>query len=287
MTTTSRMGMTKTSRRFVFGTLTWVGVLILAIWTLFPFAVMLGTSFKPVTEVFALPATLLPKVWSLENYVNVFESSSVPQALLNSVLVGALATAITMVFAVSAGYALARFKYRGARLLSLFILLGQFIPITVLLLPFFIAINAFGLIDTVPGLALAHLIITVPLVTWMVRNQLAAVPIELEEAAMIDGSSRVGAVMRVTLPVAMPGIVAAAMFSFLQSWHEFVFASVITQSTSSQTGPIALTQFATEYNVDWGATMAASVVLTVPVVIIFLFLQKYFVAGLTSGAVKG
>src|SRR5664280_2799086 len=259
----------------------------MAAWTLAPFAVMVFTSLKPSNEVFLKPTKLLPKVWSFANYVTVFKNSTIPQALVNSVLVGLLATAITIVFALSAGYALARFRYRGSGALSLFILLGQFIPITVLLLPFFVVVNALGLIDTIPGVALTHLVITVPLVTWMVRNQFASVPIELEEAAMIDGTTRFGAVLRVTLPVAAPGIIAAGVFAFLQSWHEFVFASVITQSTSSQTGPIALTQFANEFTVDWGATMAAAVVLTAPVVVIFLFLQKYFVNGLTSGAVKG
>lgn len=279
--------MTKVSRRIVFGTLTWIGVVAMAAWTLAPFAVMVFTSLKPSNEVFLKPTKLLPKVWSFANYVTVFKNSTIPQALVNSVLVGLLATAITIVFALSAGYALARFRYRGSGALSLFILLGQFIPITVLLLPFFVVVNALGLIDTIPGVALTHLVITVPLVTWMIRNQLAAVPIELEEAAMIDGSTRLGAVLRVTLPVAAPGIIAAGVFAFLQSWHEFVFASVITQGPESQTGPIALTQFANEFTVDWGATMAAAVVLTAPVVIIFLFLQRYFVNGLTSGAVKG
>jgi ABC-type glycerol-3-phosphate transport system permease component len=277
----------KVSRRLVFGTLTWIGVLGMAAWTLAPLAVMVFTSFKPSNEVFLKPTRLLPHVWSLASYAKVFTNSSIPQALVNSLLVGLLATAITIVFALSSGYALARFRFRGSGPLSLFILLGQFIPITVLLLPFFIVVNALGLIDTIPGVAVTHLVITVPLVTWMVRNQFASVPIELEEAAMIDGATRLGAVLRVTLPVAAPGITAAAVFAFLQSWHEFVFASVITQSPSSQTGPIALTQFANEFTVDWGATMAAAVVLTAPVVVIFLFLQRYFVNGLTSGAVKG
>ncbi|RLP74565.1 carbohydrate ABC transporter permease [Mycetocola tolaasinivorans] len=279
--------MTRTTRTLTWGTLSWVGLALLVIWTMFPIAVMVFTSFKPGNEVFAKPNTLLPQNWTIDNFVNVLTDSTVPQALLNSVLVGVLATAITMVLSLSAGYALARFRYRGSRALSLFILMGQFIPITVLLLPFFIAINAMGLIDTIGGLAITHLVITVPLVTWMVRNQFASVPIELEEAAMIDGSTRLGAVLKITLPVAMPGLAAAAMFAFLQSWHEFVFASVITQSPSSRTGPISLTEFAGEFTVDWGATMAAAVVLTVPVVIIFLCLQRYFVAGLTSGAVKG
>jgi ABC-type glycerol-3-phosphate transport system permease component len=121
----------------------------------------------------------------------------------------------------------------------------------------------------------------------MVRNQIAAIPVELEEAVQIDGGSRFDAVTYVTLPVAGPGLAAAGMFAFLQSWHEFLFASVITTSVESRTAPVALTSFANEFSVDWGATMAASVVLTVPVVVLFLLLQRYFIGGLTSGAVKG
>jgi ABC-type glycerol-3-phosphate transport system permease component len=281
------MNRVTTARRYLLGALTWLGVLIVTIWTLFPVAVMVFTSFKPQAEIFARPSRMLPRSWTLESYVTVFTNSSVPQALVNSILVGLLATLITMVFAVTAGYALSRFRFLGSRSIALFILLGQFVPITVLLLPFFIAVNALGLIDTLPGVALTHLVITVPLVTWMIRNQFVSVPVELEEAAMMDGTSRFGGVLRVVLPVAAPGLAAAAIFSFLQSWHEFVFASVVAQSDRSQTGPIALTQFGSDFTVDWGATMAAAVVLTAPVVVIFLFLQKYFVQGLASGAVKG
>jgi multiple sugar transport system permease protein len=124
-------------------------------------------------------------------------------------------------------------------------------------------------------------------VTWMVRNQIAAIPVDLEEAAQIDGGSRFDAVTYITLPICAPGLVAAGMFAFLQSWHEFLFASVMTSSTAARTAPVALTEFANEFSVDWGATMAASVVLTVPLVIAFIALQRYFVGGLTGGAVKG
>ncbi|WP_329100687.1 carbohydrate ABC transporter permease [Micromonospora sp. NBC_01699] len=274
-------------RRPLFAVLTWVALAVVLVWTLWPIVLMIFTSFKPGNEIFAIPPTLTPKHWTLDNYTSVFTESSMPHALVNSIVVGLLVAAATLIFCFSAGYALARFKFKGARSVALFILVGQLVPLTVLLLPLYQMVNKLQLLDTTIGLAFVHLTITVPLVTWMIRNQIAAIPISLEEAAEIDGGSRFDAVSYVTLPIAAPGLAAAGMFAFLQSWHEFLFASVFATSESARTAPVALTEFATEYHVDWGSTMAASVVLTVPVVIVFIALQRYLIGGLTSGAVKG
>jgi ABC-type glycerol-3-phosphate transport system permease component len=274
-------------RRTVIAAVIWIVLILLLVWSLGPVAVMVFTAFKSKTEIYDVHAHLLPNSWTLQNFINVFTASSMPQALLNSLIVGLLVAIATLVFCFSAGYALARFRFRSARPLALFILLGQVVPLTVVLLPLYQIITSLHLLDSVIGVAVAHLTITIPLVTWMVRNQIAAIPVELEEAVQIDGGSRFDAVTYVTLPVAGPGLAAAGMFAFLQSWHEFLFASVITSSPESRTAPVALTSFANEFSVDWGATMAASVVLTVPVVVLFLLLQRYFIGGLTSGAVKG
>lgn len=265
----------------------WALLALLLFWSLAPIAVMFSTSFKGREEIFTVGATLLPQTWTLENYVSVFTDSTMPQALLNSIVVGVLVAAATLVFCFSAGYALARFKFRSARPLALFILVGQVVPLTVILLPVYQLIGGMQLLDTTIGLAFAHLAITVPLVTWMIRNQIAAIPIDLEEAARVDGCSRFDAVTHITLPISAPGLAAAAMFAFLQSWHEFLFASVMGTSSRSRTAPVALTEFAGEFSVDWGATMAASVILTVPIVILFIAMQRYFVQGITGGAVKG
>lgn len=265
----------------------WVVLALILVWSLAPVVVMVFTSFKPRNEIFQVPTRLFPDAWTWDNFVTVFTASNMPGALLNSIIVGLLVAAATLIFCFSAGYALARFKFRGARPIALFILLGQVVPLTVVLLPLYQIVSSMQLLDTTIGLAFAHLAITVPLVTWMVRNQIAAIPVDLEEAAQIDGGSRFDAVTYITLPICAPGLVAAGMFAFLQSWHEFLFASVMTSSTAARTAPVALTEFANEFSVDWGATMAASVVLTVPLVIAFIALQRYFVGGLTGGAVKG
>ncbi|GAB3274302.1 carbohydrate ABC transporter permease [Kineosporia babensis] len=275
------------SARLLRGGVIWALLAMLLVWSLAPVAVMLFTSFKPGSDIYQVPVRLLPDTWTLENYRTVFTGSNMPTALWNSIVVGLLVSAATLIFCFSAGYALARFRFRAARPLALFILLGQVVPLTVVLLPLYQFVNAMNLLDTTIGVAFAHLAITVPLVTWMVRNQVAAIPIDLEEAAMIDGGSRFDAVTYVTLPICAPGLAAAGMFAFLQSWHEFLFASVMTSSTSARTAPVSLTEFAGEFSVDWGATMAASVVLTLPIVVLFVALQRYFVAGLTGGAVKG
>jgi len=277
----------RSPRRTVAAVLTWLVLAVLLLWTLGPVAVMVFTSLKPRDEIFALPPSLTPHTWTWDSYVRVFTGSSMPTALFNSVVVGLLVALITVLVCFSAGYALARYRFRFAKSIALLILLGQMVPLTAILLPLYDAVNALGLLDSSVGLMIPHLVITVPLVTWMIRNQIAAIPPELEEAAMIDGCSRFDAVTYVVLPVAAPGLAAAGMFAFLQSWHEFLFASVVTTSVSARTAPVALTEFATEYSVDWGSTMAASVVLTVPIVLLFVAFQRYFVGGITGGAVKG
>lgn len=279
--------MTRRSVRFISGVGIWALLGVLLTWALAPILVMVFTSLKQSNDILAVPVRLLPRAWTLENYVTVFTNSTMPQALGNSIIVGGLVAVATITFCFSAGYALARFRFRSARPLALFILLGQVVPLTVVLLPLYQVISSVHLLDTTVGLAFAHLAITVPLVTWMIRNQVAAIPIELEEAAQIDGCSRFDAISYIILPVCAPGLAAAALFAFLQSWHEFLFASVMTSSVVSRTAPVSLTEFATEFNVDWGATMAASVVLTLPIVILFIAMQRYFVGGLTGGAVKG
>lgn len=279
--------MSRRNVRVLGGIGTWALLAVLLTWALAPILVMVFTSLKQSNDILRVPVRLLPRAWTLENYVTVFTNSTMPQALGNSIIVGGLVAVATITFCFSAGYALARIRFRSSRPLALFILLGQVVPLTVVLLPLYQVISSVHLLDTTVGLAFAHLAITVPLVTWMIRNQVAAIPIELEEAAQIDGCSRFDAISYIILPVCAPGLAAAALFAFLQSWHEFLFASVITSSVVSRTAPVSLTEFATEFNVDWGATMAASVVLTLPIVILFVAMQRYFVGGLTGGAVKG
>lgn len=265
----------------------WVVLLLLGAFGFLPLVVMVTTSLKPADQIFRTPPELFPSTPTLAHYVNVLTDSSMPRAIATSAAVAALVAVITLVIGSGAGYAIARLRFRGSSGLSVALLLGQLLPITVLMLPVFQVVARLGLIDSVPGVALAHLTVVVPLVTWMLITAFSGAPIELEEAAMVDGCGRPRAVWNVVLPVVAPSLVAVGIFAFLQSWNEFIFASVISRSIRSKTAPVALTDFAGQFSTDWGATMAAATIVSLPMVIAFMIVQRYFVEGLASGAVKG
>lgn len=267
--------------------LAYVFIVFMTAVAMLPLVVMVATSFKPADEIFKVPPQLFASHPTLSNYMTVLFESDMSRALVNSILVAVLTMLLTLILGASTGYALSRFRFRGARPLALVMLLGQLLPGTVLLLPIYKLIAGMHLLDTIPGLAIATLVFVLPVVTWMLTTTFNAIPVELEEAAMIDGSSRFMAVVRVVLPIATPGILSVGIFAFLQAWNEFLFASVMTASTASKTAPIALTDFANEFTVDWGATMAGASVISVPIIIVFLFLQRYFISGMAAGAVKG
>jgi ABC-type glycerol-3-phosphate transport system permease component len=261
-----------------------IGLLFFA---LAPVALMIGTAFKPNVEIFQVPPRWLPRAPTLSNFHTVMFNSGIPRYALNSVIIATLMTFTALVLGTMAGYGFSRFKFRGNRALSLFMLLGQLIPLIALIVPFFQIFDAVGLLDTKIGIALAHLTTALPLVTWMSASYFSTIPVELDEAAIIDGCTRMQALRKVVLPVALPGIISIALFAFLMSWNEFVLASVLTNTDNSKTLPIGLSEFATMFTVDWGSTMAAAFLMTVPVVAVFLLFQKQFVSGLSAGAVKG
>jgi ABC-type glycerol-3-phosphate transport system permease component len=265
----------------------YVILITLLFFALAPVAFMIGTAFKPNVEIFQVPPRWLPRTPTLSNFQKVIFNSGIPHYALNSVIIATLTTFAALVLGTMAGYGFSRFKFRGNRALSLFMLLGQLIPLIALIVPFFQIFDAVGLLDTKIGIALAHLTTALPLVTWMSASYFSTIPVELDEAAVLDGCSRMQALRKVVLPVALPGIISIALFAFLMSWNEFVLASVLTNTDNSKTLPIGLSEFATMFTVDWGSTMAAAFLMTVPVVAVFLAFQKQFVRGLSAGAVKG
>jgi len=265
----------------------YVILIALLFFALAPVALMIGTAFKPNVEIFQVPPRWLPRAPTLSNFHKVMFNSGIPRYALNSIIIAALMTFTALVLGTLAGYGFSRFKFRGNRALSLFMLLGQLIPLIALIVPFFQIFDAVGLLDTKIGIALAHLTTALPLVTWMSASYFSTIPVELDEAAIIDGCTRMQALRKVVLPVALPGIISIALFAFLMSWNEFVLASVLTNTDNSKTLPIGLSEFATMFTVDWGSTMAAAFLMTVPVVAVFLLFQKQFVSGLSAGAVKG
>lgn len=257
------------------------------VFTLLPLGWVISTSLKPGNEIFANPPHWIPHMPTLENYKTVLYDSLIPLAFFNSFLVGIMTAGISLVLGGSAGYAFARFKFRGNRALSLFMLLSQMLPLTVLMIPMYYMENAAGLVDTKLGLAIAHLAISMPLVTWMAKGYFKGIPKEIEEAAVVDGCSATETIFYIIIPLLRPALAATGIYAFISSWNEFALANVLTRSMNSRTVPIALNEFSSFFKVDWGDTMAAATLITIPIIIVFMLVQKQFVEGLASGAVKG
>jgi multiple sugar transport system permease protein len=248
----------------------------------FPFLYLLLTSFKTPLDAIAVPPTVLPGVWTLDNYVSALSREGVPAALINSVVTAVLST----VLAVPAAYAITRFRTPSGRVFILAALVTRMVPTIAVGAPLIEVMRSIGLTDTSLGLALAHTTISLPLSIWLMASFFEAVPDELGEAAEVDGCSRLQAMVRVVLPVVSGGLAVTAIFAFLASWNEFLFALLLT-SVRAQTTPVVIANFQTQFGLDWGGMTALATVYSVPVILLTLFLQRHIVAGLTLGAVKG
>ncbi|AJY45030.1 carbohydrate ABC transporter permease [Martelella endophytica] len=255
--------------------------------TMFPFLWMLISSLKKLSELYTVPPTWIPEAPSWANYTKVLFESNVPRYFLNSLVISAGSTAIALALAILASYGFARFKFRGKSLAISLIIVGQLLPTAAIIVPLYVVLNWLNLLNTYLGLILAYLILTLPLSVFMLISYFRGIPVELEEAAIVDGASRLGALLRITLPLSLPGVVAVIVYAFVTTWNEFIFALCFAIDSSTKTLPIGLSEFTTEFNTDWGAVMAASVIMTVPIAILFLAMQKLFVGGLTAGGTKG
>jgi multiple sugar transport system permease protein len=260
---------------------------ILVCLSTFPFAWMLLSSIKTLGELYTVPPAWIPKVPTLANYWNVLTVSNIPRYFLNSVVISAGSTAIALALAIFAAYGFARFRFAGKPFFEAFVLIGQLLPTAAIIVPLYMVLSGLGLINTWLGLILVYLILTLPLSVWMLIGYFSTIPLELEESAIVDGCSRLGVLMRITLPLSLPGVVAVVIYSFVTTWNEFIFALCLANDSRSKTLPIGLSEFSTEFNTDWGAVMAASMVMTIPIALLFLVFQKLFVGGLTAGATKG
>lgn len=252
----------------------------------FPFLYLLLTSFKTPLDAISVPPSVLPGQWSLENYVIALSREGVPAALVNSVVTAVTSTAISLVLAVPAAYAITRFRTPGGQVFILAALVARMVPTIAVGVPLVEVMRTLGLTDTSFGLAIAHATISLPLSIWLMSSFFEAVPDELEEAAKVDGCTRVQALMRVVLPVVTGGLAVTAIFAFLASWNEFLF-SLLLSAVRAQTTPIVIANFQSQFGLEWGAMTALAALYSLPVVLLTMFLQRHIVAGLTLGAVKG
>ncbi|MDL2401744.1 carbohydrate ABC transporter permease [Rhizobium mayense] len=264
-----------------------IASVMLVLVCLFPFAWMALSSIKALPELYTVPPHWLPDAPTIANYITVIFNSNIPRYFMNSVIISVGSTALALILAIFASYGFARFDFKGKPFFQTFVLVGQLLPTAAIIVPLFITLRYLHLVNTYWGLILVYMIITLPLSVWMLTSYFKAIPVELEEAAIVDGASRLGILFRITLPLSTPGLVAVLVYAFVTTWNEFIFALCFATDSSVKTLPIGLAEFSTEFNTDWGGVMAASMVMTVPIALLFLFFQNLFVGGLTAGATKG
>ena len=254
----------------------------------FPVYWMVITAVKPAIDVQTNPPQFLPVRPTLANFATALGRPFFWTYLRNSLLVTLAAVALALVVALLASAAAARMRFRGRRAYLILILAVQMAPFEALFIPYFLVFRQFDLLNRLPALVAVYFVAILPFSIWTLRGFVAAVPVELEEAAMIDGCSRPRAFWKVTFPLLAPGLVATGVFAFLQAWNEFMMALIIMTRPESMTLPVWLRTFqqATK-STDWGALMAGSVLVAVPVVVFFLVVQGRMTGGLVSGAVKG
>lgn len=274
-------------KRYLVKALTYAALLVMVVLAVFPAIWMLSTSIKKTTELYDMPPEIIPDEPTIGNYLSVLGTSKMYTAFVNSVIVTAFVVTLTLVISVLAGYGLSRYRFRGHGMLKLSLLFGQMVPGVVLVIPLYFMFSSLKLLDTLQALIIADMALTIPMGVVMLSSFFESVPRELEEAARIDGTTQVGALYRVILPIAKPGMISVAIYTFIHAWEEFLFALNLTVSGTRRTLPIAVSTFAGEFSVDWGATMAASAIIALPVLLIFLLCNRYFVQGLADGAVKG
>ncbi|APU12484.1 MULTISPECIES: carbohydrate ABC transporter permease [Actinoalloteichus] len=270
-------------------TRTWLSVLavVIAVVYLFPVYWMVSSSVKPAGQITSLEYDLIPRGFTLDHYVTVLAESDFLIYLRNSVIVTLSAVFLAVIVGLFAALALSRFRFRGRKGFVLMVLIVQMAPFEALLIPMFLFMRDTNLLDTLPALILVYWVITMPFTLWTLRNFVNGIPIELEEAAMVDGCGRFQAFWKVTFPLLGPGLVACSVFAFITAWNEFLYALVLMPSGSGQTLPIFLQSFQSVFGTDWGATMATSTLFMLPVVAFFAIVQRNLVSGVTAGAVKG
>lgn len=276
-------------------------VILMVIVTAYPILWVLAIAFsgeQNLAAITALPANPgpldrlwsiapWPKQWSLQNFRSLFADQPFARWLLNSVIVSTATTVLGVFLSCTSAYAFSRFRFPGRRVGLMMFLVSQMFPGTLMLIPLYIIIQWLGLGSTFTGLVLVYCTIAIPFCVWMMKGYFDTIPKELEESALIDGASQAMIFYRIVLPLAKPAVAVTALFSFMTGWNEFILAATFMNREEMYTGPVGLRFFVGGFSQQWGYFAAGSIIAAIPVMLLFLFLQKYLVSGLTAGAVKG
>jgi multiple sugar transport system permease protein len=264
----------------------WVGVAVVGAIILTPFLWSLSTSLKVKADILRMPPKLFPWPVTLENYHGIL-TAGFPRYLLNSAIVAVCSAVVVVLVSIHAGYAAARYEFRGKSAMLFLILTGMAMGELSTVLPLYFFGSQLRILDTYGVLILANSAFIAPLAIWFLQGYFRSIPPQMEEAALIDGTTRAGALYRIVLPSALPGLVTVSLISFIHSWNEFILALVLTSSSTMRTVPVGIHLFLTDYGVEWGSITAAGILSIVPVLVLFLLLQRHFLRGLTAGATTG
>lgn len=263
------------------------GILLLLFFSLFPFMQMLSTSLKPADQLFAVPPVWIPEQVTFDNFAAAWQHQQFAHYFMNSLFVSVVTCVLVIVVSVLAAYGFTRLEFTGRKFFLNVILVSQMFCISAIVIPLYKIVSSLGLLNTFPGLILAYMAFTVPVAVWLLRSFMLHIPVDLEESAMMEGASKLQAFVKVVVPLLRPGIGATAAYVFLITWQEFLFSLVFMTEPSKRTLPIGIMDFKGQYETNWGTMMAASIVISIPVFILFLIIQRQLISGLTEGATKG
>lgn len=263
-------------------------IILYLIFLLFPLLWVVASSFKSTQEIYSGSPTIVPHQVTFEHYRSVIDGQRIFRSMWNSVVVGAMSTILVLLLAVPSSYAMVRYKSIVNNGILGWILVSQIFPVILVMIPLYVLLRHIGLTDSLTGLTLIYVVWSLPFVLWMMHGYVKSIPMELEEAAVMDGASRMQVIFKVLTPLLLPAIGASALFSFISAWNEFFFALVLMKSPALATLQVELARYTgMEGQARTGPLAAASVIATIPSVLLFIFMRKWFTTGLVSGALKG
>lgn len=253
----------------------------------FPLFWMVMSSFKPPTELFKMPPTIVPQNFSFEWYREAFSNSIVVRYFLNSLIVATVTSILVIIIATFGAYSLTRFRFFGRKAITMAVLSAYCIPPIMLMIPLYRIIASFQLKASLFGVIIGHMTVTFPFAIWLLIAFFRSIPREIEEAALVDGGSDLTVFYKIILPLCIPGILSTGILVFILSWNEYLLASVLVSQDTMKTLTVGLANYISSVEINWGVIMALGTATTIPVVLMFTAIQRYFVEGLTAGAVKG
>ena len=278
---------TRSNSKLIWDVASYAIIVLLAAICTFPIIWTFLTSVKVDDDIITSTLVYLPTRFTFQHYVSLWNQSSYPLLVLNSLMVTSMTVTICLVTGTIAAYSFSRFSFPGRTQLMLAYLVVRMFPAVLMIIPLFIVMRQLGLLDTTFGLAVAYTSFLLPLFVWMLKGFFEAAPRELESAARIDGATRIGAMFRIVIPIARNGLVATCVFVAIAAWNEYLFALMLTTSQGSRTWPVGLQLMSGEFQLPWGMLAAGGIISIIPVIVLFALVQRVMVAGITAGAVKG